>query len=210
MGYTHGKNWTETEIIDRIKEVVNMLELNRFPSNKEINNYYHNTSLTNKISKTGGFYYWANKLGLEIKESESKLGKRFELECLHYLQKMQYFVEKMPTKHPYDLLVNKNIKVDVKVSYLYKNKGNSPFYTFNLEKNCPTCDIYVCYCLNKEKSVEKVYVIPSCFLVGKTQLSVGVENSIYDEFIDKWSYFDKYNLFYKDLKTNTNIIIKRM
>lgn len=200
MGHAHGEKWTEQDIINGIKEVMEKLELDTCPTHEQIEKYYNNSALSNRITRTGGIVYWANKLGLKQRESESKSGRTWELECLLYLQELGYNVDRMATRHPYDLLVNKSIKVDVKMSYLYDNNGNSPFYTFNLEKSCPTCDIYVCYCLNKEKKVEKTYVIPSIFLTDKTQLSLGVKTSVYDRFIDKWSYFNAYDNFYKSIK----------
>ena len=63
--------------------------------------------------------------------------------------------------YPYDILVNRNVKVDVKASRLFNNYGNSKYYTFNLEKKDQTCDIFVFYCINQNDEIERTFVIPS-------------------------------------------------
>ena len=100
----------------------------------------------------------------------------------------------MPPRYPYDLLVGNNIKVDVKVSKMYNN--TIKMYTFNLEKRFPTCDIFVAYCIDDNKNIVKTYVIPSAILSGITQLSVGIDKSKYDIYLDKWDIVDKYAKFY--------------
>lgn len=202
MGYTHGVQWTEEKIENGIKEIIDKLDLQKFPSKTEIKSFYHNEALVNAISRYGGVSYWAKRMGFDEKYCESKMGKFWEMECLVHLQELGYEVDLMKLRYPYDLAVSKHIKVDVKSAYLYKSKTNSPFYTFNLEKSFPSCDIYVCYCLNEDKTVEKTYVIPSVFLCGKCQLSLGVKKSMYDEFIDRWDYFKQYDKFYKELLNN--------
>ena len=56
------------------------------------------------------------------------------------LEKLGYQVQKMTTKHPYDLLINDNVKIDVKVSRCCNNNGFK-FYSFNLERKYHNCDI---------------------------------------------------------------------
>ena len=81
----------------------------------------------------------------------------------------------------------------------HSKNGQSPYYSFNLEKSNPTCDRFVVFCLNKDKSIHKTYIIPSSVLYGKTQLSLGVNSSIYDKFLDKWQIFNDYNTFYNSI-----------
>lgn len=199
MGYTHGMQWTEEKVISDIKEMVDKLDMKHFPTKTEMKAYYHNASLVDKIAKTGGVKYWAERLNLPIKDCESKTGEFFETQCLIYLENMGYDACLMPSRHPYDLSVNQNIKVDVKSGYLFHNYGNGEYYTFNLGKSYPTCDIFVIYCLNSDKSINKTYIIPSKFLYGKTQLALGQNKSKYDKFIDRWDYFEIYDKFYNEL-----------
>lgn len=196
MGYVHGVKWDEDLIISEIEKVKNTLNLSRMPSRSEIISVVGN-GLACKISRTGGHYYWADKLNLEIKDSETKLGKKYEYYINDLLTNNDFEVEKMPQNHPYDLLINGYIKVDVKVSNLYR--GNSgEFHTFNLEKYNHNCDIFICLCITDDKIV-KTLIIPSKFLMKISQLSVGI-HSIYDEFIDRFDYIEKYNMFYQSLK----------
>ena len=198
MGYSHGQKWKDETIENAIYEVMKIAKINTFPTHSLIKRVYGNNCLTNAISKHGGTRYWANKLGLEIKSCESEFGYDYECECMNYLTlKYDYDCELTKVRYPYDILVNNNIKVDVKCSHLYKGKQGS-FYTFNLEKPKPTCDIYVCYCLNN-KEVTKIYIIPSCVLSGKTQLSIGELTSKYDKYIDNWHIFPRYNDFYNQI-----------
>ena len=166
------------------------------PSKSEIESVV-GSGLSIKISRTGGFKYWADKLNLEMKESETKLGKKYEQYVTDLLKNKDYEVERMSTQHPYDLLINRNIKVDVKISNLYR--GNSgEFHTFNLGKHNHNCDIFICICVTDNKIV-KTLIIPSKFLMKISQLSVGI-HSIYDKFIDRFNYIEKYNMFYQSLK----------
>ena len=107
--------------------------------------------------------------------------------------------KKTKPKYPYDILVNRNVKVDVKASRLFNNYGNSKYYTFNLEKKDQTCDIFVFYCINQNDEIERTFVIPSTVLSGKTQLAVG-ESSMYDKYIDQWRFISDYNKFMTELQ----------
>ncbi|WP_252233748.1 hypothetical protein [Clostridium sp. ZS1] len=98
----------------------------------------------------------------------------------------------MTTKHPYDLLVNDNVKIDVKSSNKYLSSAGWNSYSFNLEKFNPTCDIYIIYCIQDEK----LLIIPSKFL-KQTQLCITDKTSKYDIYKDRWDYIEQYNSFYK-------------
>lgn len=199
MGYTHGKQWTEENTISAIKEIMEKLDIKRFPTKSEMKEYYHNSSLQDRISRSGGVKFWAEKMNLPVKECESKTGENFETNCLMQLEELGFDVSKMQVRYAYDLAVNKHIKVDVKSGFLFHNYGNGEYYSFNLEKSYPTCDIYVIYCLNEDKSIAKTYIIPSLFLFGKTQLAIGKNKSKYDKFLDRWDYFDVFDKFYSEI-----------
>src|SRR5699024_12772503 len=68
-----------------------------------------------------------------------------------------YTVEKMTTKHPYDLLVNENVKVDIKVGRVHYHFG-SKAHTFRLAKKYSTCDIYICFALDKDSNTENIFI----------------------------------------------------
>ena len=78
-----------------------------------------------------------------------------------------------------------------------RNYKIGSFYTFNLEKKNPTCDIYICYCLNEIDEITKVYIVPSKVMYGKKQLSVGEVSSMYDIYKNNWEILKIYDDFYK-------------
>lgn len=196
MGYAHGIRWTNEKIENAIKDVMKIAKINSMPTHSQMKDITGNEALSNAVSKHGGSKYWAQRLGIEIKTCESKIGYEFECECMSNLISNGYDCELTKARYPYDLLVNRNIKIDVKCSNLFEgDKGK--FYTFNLGKSMPTCDIFVCYCMDKN-IIQKVYVIPSCVLSGKTQLSIG-QKSKYDRYIDSWNVVKIYDSFYDSM-----------
>lgn len=198
MGYVHGTQWNADLIEKGIKDVMKKAKINSFPTHSLIKDVTGSYALSNAISKHGGSQYWAEKLGLEIKPCESKFGEEYELECMKTLKHLGYRCEKTPIRYPYDLLVERNIKVEVKCGNLYHGK-HGVYYSFNLEKAKPTSDLFVCYCLENDE-IKKVYVIPASVLSGITQLSIGRHISKYDPYISKWNYFQKYADFYQSMR----------
>lgn len=179
-----------------IKNVMKALSIERMPSSVEIERVSQNNKLTNAIARHGGYNFWSEKLHLSQSKCETRLGETGEYYIKNLLESKDYKVDKMGVKHPYDLLINDNIKIDVKTSKIYspiQEKWSS--YSFNLEKSNPTCDIYVFVCLDGEKVV-KTLVIPSKFL-HQTQLCISTKKTKYDMYIDKWDYIDQYDKFYK-------------
>lgn len=185
--------WTEQKILDGIMEVVNGLGLDRAPSFKEIREYYHSSSLTCAISKRKGIYEYAKMLNLEVKRSETGLGKAAELDVVNKLIEKGHATIRMPQNFPYDILVDNAVKVDSKVSHLYHGK-NGNFYTFNLEKPFCTCDIYVLTAIG-ENGDSTYYVVPSCRVPSNTQISIGEHTSIYHQYQDRWDYIARYSDF---------------
>lgn len=183
-------------ICSRIKEVMNALNIDRMPSNSEIEIATKSTSLQNLICKNGGFYYWANMLGLKTKNSDTKKGIEYEEKCIDYLNSIDLSAESTPVRFPYDILVNGITKIDVKVSNGYScDKGY--WYSFNLESNIPKCDIFVFYCTNNGEK-EKTLIIPANILKDMRQLSIG-KTSVYDVYVDRWDYIEKHVSIMSDL-----------
>ena len=197
MGYVQGIKWNNELIKAKIYEVMGVLEIKRMPSASETELVLQNSSLSNKIAKTGGFYSWAKRLKLEIKHTETSTGKEYESKLSWYLIDKGYEVKQMSVKHPYDLLVNESIKIDVKAArrYYYNNKGY--MYSFNMEKVDASCDLYVCYCINDLDLIEKVLVIPGRD-IKSTQLSIG-KNTVYEKYVNRWDLLEQYDKFYKQL-----------
>ena len=197
MGYAFGTRWSDDLIESTLNDVVKKAKLTTFPTHAQMTEITGSTALTGAVSRYGGTHYWADRLGLEIKPCESKMGEEYELKCMAFIKSLGYGCEKTPPRYPYDLLVENNIKVDVKSGNLYKGE-QSEYYTFNLEKPMPTCDIFVCNCLEGSE-IKKTYVIPSSVLTGKTQLSIGKIKSKYDPYLTAWDVLKTYDKFYQRL-----------
>lgn len=198
MGFSHGTRWTDEAIKERIMEVVESLQLDRMPSRSECQNYYHNSSLTNAVSKRFGWYNLAQELGLEIKESETWFGKNCEIAASELLKSNGFEVRRMPQNFPYDLLVDDCIKIDVKASKLYKgNQGN--FYSFNLEKSFATCDFYLLLAVNDDGSVARRMVVPSNRVIANNQISVGEKKSKYYCYTDRFDLIEAASSFWSGI-----------
>ena len=189
--------WTKEKIKKQILEIVENTGIDHMPTGSEVNKYFGNYKLSNAISKRKMWYPLAKELGLKIKDSETTKGKTYEQITFEKLICMGYEAERMPQNFPYDILVENSLKIDVKVSCLYKGKSGN-FYTFNLEKPYSTCDIYILYCKNDFKD-DEVIILPSKYVSNNTQISIGELKSKYYEFKNKWEYIDEYVKFYKEI-----------
>lgn len=197
MGYTRGTQWTDELIKEKVLEVVSSLNLKRMPSRSECEEYYHDTSLTNAVSRRKGWYQLANELNLPLKESETLFGKTHETLAAETLMALGYEVRKMPQNFPYDLLVDDCVKVDVKASRLYHGTvGN--FYSFGLKKEYATCDIYILYII-PDNAEDRVLIIPSKDVIANKQISVGETHSKYYEYEDAWWMIDSATQFWKSI-----------
>ena len=191
MGYTTGTQWTKDKIKNEIIEVMKTLIIERIPTSVEMKKVTKDSRLINAVRRHGGYLCWATEINTTQSECTTRTGLEGEVLIKSILEDKQYQVDKMSVKHPYDLLVNGNIKIDVKVSNKYKGK----YYSFNLEKANPTCDLYVFICIHGEE--KEFLVIPSKFL-HQTQISIS-DNSKYNNYKDRWDYIDTYNSFYKSV-----------
>ena len=172
--------------------MVENLEMETMPTHSEMNNYFCSSSLSNAVSKHGGTKYFSKILNLPTKKCESKFGDKIEDYCSLQIQEiLGLSCEKTKPRYPYDILVERSVKVDVKASRLFHNYGRSKYYSFNLEKKDQTCDVFVFYCINEENKIEKTFVIPSYVLSGKCQMAIG-EKSVYDQYKGKWEYIQRY------------------
>lgn len=200
MGYTHGTAWTDEIIEEKIMECVNGLKLDHFPTHNEMVEYFGNKGLASKVGKYKGTGYWAEKLGLPLKLSETVFGNSYEEFAVSDIFENTGLTSVMTSsRHPYDIFVNNAVKIDVKASREFVTNSNSKAFTFNLEKREPTCDIYLLYCINDDKTIRKKLIIPACALLGQTQVGVG-NNSKWDFFKDRWDVITEFNTFFDQFK----------
>jgi len=187
--------WTDEKVEQGLKEVMHSLSLSRMPTADELKSVGRN-DLHSRISRFGTYRGWAGKLGVDLKESHTNDGQEAEFEVAELLRNKGYIVEHMTTRHPYDLLIDGAVKIDVKMANEYFIK-ESRVHTFNLVKNKPTCDIYIMVANGSEKSPKRTFVVPSHHVQQQT-VSVGVESS-YDVYDNDFDIIRTYSDFYKGI-----------
>ncbi|MCC0740545.1 hypothetical protein [Clostridioides sp. ZZV14-5902] len=106
-------------------------------------------------------------------------------------------MEKMASEYLYDFIANRNIKIGVKVSNLYKNE-KTEYHCFELEEEYHSCDIYILVALDGAESALKILIIPTIDLMGQRQLIIE-ERSRYDKFDSRFELIKIYDNFYNDL-----------
>lgn len=200
MGYTHGIKWTDEKVENEILSVVKQLNIDHFPTHVEMMQATGNKALACRISKTQGTLFWAEKLGIPIKFSETSFGNRFEIFAIEDIfENCMLTSVHTSSGHPFDIYTNNSVKIDVKVSKVFINNNGAESYSFNLEKKEPTCDIYLLYCVNGDESIDKTLVVPSCLLMGQSQMGVGI-TSKWDIYKEKWDYINEYSDFFSKYK----------
>lgn len=187
--------WTLEKIEEELRNYVEEKNLDRMPSKPELIKDGRN-DIGSALTRYKGMKYWSERIGLPLKQSETTKGNKYERITAMILEDMGHRVKEMTTKYPYDLLVNENVKVDVKVSSPGDIKGWR-CHTFRPSKEYPTCDLYICIALDESEKIEKVFIIPSKF-AQVTTLCIGAESK-YNGFIERWDYVDRYTEFYKAL-----------
>lgn len=70
---------------------------------------------------------------------------------------------------------------------MYKGDAGN-FYSFNLEKRFPTCDIYALLTISEDK---KVYIVPAKNAM-QTQISIGENESIYHKYLNQIDIVNDY------------------
>ena len=187
------KEWTDERIGKCIMAIASEFDPIRMPTNSEVIEMSGSYALSNAIQKNGGYEYWANKLGLEQKYSESKLGVEYEHLIAEILKARGHEAVMTPTKYPYDLLVDGCIKVDVKVANESIVKGSS-VHAYRLSKKLHTCDFYVCCENDGDKGI---YVIPAHVCSGQTQIEMGSETK-YEKYHNAFNLIDRAARFYRE------------
>lgn len=191
--------WNDESIKEGILNVIQKLNLDRMPSRMEILKIHNDMSLHNAIVRSYSYYEWAEKLNLKIKYSETSLGVSYQNICMKQLKEKGYNVEPTTMKAPYDILINDNIRIDVKSGCAYYDNSGCRLHSFGINKKDPVCDLYIIYALDEEGiNIERTFIIPAKYL-KLISMCIGI-NSKYNKFIDRWDYIDTYDNFYNLIK----------
>lgn len=184
-------SWSKEKIVNSIREVAEGLCLDRMPSKSETEAFCGDTKLSNAIQKHGGYRYWAKVVDLELKESETKFGQDTEEQVVRLMRSKGFDCEPTPTRYPYDILVEKCAKVDVKAARETLIRGY-PAYSFRLAKPQQTCDFYILAPVNHEGEIRKTYIVPAHVVSGQIQICISTTESMYDAYLDRWDLIDEY------------------
>jgi len=208
-GYTHWakklnlkrkeptSKWTDDSIKSEILSIIDILDINRMPSRSEIETVGKNKAIVSAIARSYGYYGWAERLGLDAKESDTLMGITYEKLCMESLKSKGYSVKDTAVKAPYDLIINGNVKIDVKSGTAYESRG-SRVHTFGINKPLPVCDLYIIYALDEEReNIERTFIIPSKDLKLHS-MSIGADSK-YNKYINRWDFIDQYDAFYKSV-----------
>lgn len=112
MGWSHGARWDDERIREELTEASR--RYGRMPTANELRANGQN-SLACAVARGEGYAAWAKRLDLTQKGTETHWGQRWELHEKRWLESRGATVQKMPTRHPFDLAVN-GARVDVKAS----------------------------------------------------------------------------------------------
>lgn len=143
MGWSHGTRWTEGRILDEVRTVAR--DFGRMPSANELRDIGRN-DLACAIAKRHSFREVALKLGLAQKGTETHFGQRWERVAAAFYVAQGAEVERMPTRHPFDLRVN-GYRVDVKSARR------------SLKGEC--CDFFHAVCVRNDNTALAHFVIPA-------------------------------------------------
>lgn len=195
----HSMQWDKNSILNAVLEVSKSLSpSNTMPTFKQMEAYYGNGSLTSAISsRKWSSFDIAKQLNLTMQYSETIIGQSYEIIVQNKLIESGYVVNTTPTRFPYDLFVNNCVKIEVKTSHIFTSKNGS-FFTFAINKPFITSDIYILCCVHDEDDVV-YYVVPSVVIPYNKQISIGMENSKYNTFINRFDIIDEYVQMYSNI-----------
>lgn len=194
MGYVSGIIWTDELIGSAIMELANQFDPPRMPTKSEMVDMRGDYALSCAVSKHGGFGYWANRLKLEQKHSDTKLGIEGERLVATCLKTLGFKVETTSIKYPYDLLIDGCIKIDVKTANTSYVRGY-PIHSYRLAKGQPTCDFYVFL----EADTKRIYVVPSSKLSGQVQVGMGIGSSPYAKYLGAFDLIKEASDMYRHM-----------
>lgn len=104
-------------------------------------------------------------------------------------------------QHKHDFEVN-GFKVDVKCSVkrCLSKKYQSKSWAFSFKKQTLTCDFICCFCLDDNKEVEKVLLVPSEFFKGLQTVSVAASGK--SKWLDYAVDMSELETFFSNLNRN--------
>ena len=104
------KRWSDNLVGEALLPLVE--SFGRMPSRNELAAAGHQ-ALAVQVAKRGGFRFWARRLGAEMKDSETFVGRSWEEREAEFFRGLDMTVQRMTARAPFDMLVDWR-RVDVK------------------------------------------------------------------------------------------------
>lgn len=137
------------------------------------------------ITGSGGFIFWAEKLGMSRVESDSDFGWAGEKRVMELLEGKGFTVSRsVQVKAPYDLLVGDLVKIDVKTAQ-YAAYGTSKGWFYRIGKT-PSSDII---CL-LQADTSDVYIIP-WHVCPRTNITITPTGKTYAQYLNAYDTLSK-------------------
>ena len=158
MGYAHGFRWSDELVESELRPIGR--KMGRMPSSTELRDMGRN-SLACAISRSGGYYRWSQRLGLEQKGTETHWAQKWERHEVEFFSALGFGVQRQSTKSKFDLLVQGQ-RVDVKAARWtpFRKGGKFGSFVFAGLKWGAGCDVFDLLCIEGE-AVKHRYLIPA-------------------------------------------------
>lgn len=159
MGYSHGKRWDELSIEAALRPFVQTT--GRMPSANELRAAGAN-DIACAVSRGGGYLFWAKKLSVAQKGTETHRGQSWERNEAALFRSLRWDVRPQTTKAEFDILVNGH-RVDVKMSLWHEYQTKTHVcrgFTFAGIGQCAGCDFLDLVCVNGHYVVCR-FVVPA-------------------------------------------------
>lgn len=144
--------------------IMSIAEDGAMPSSADMNRKTRSSALACVVVRTGGFVYWAMRLGLRQRRSETSIGLRAEMDSARYLNASGYDPVSQHHSAAFDLLVG-TVRIDVKSAHFtsYTNSRNgctTEGFVFILG-GVRRCDLFLLCGLNEHDETMWRYFLPS-------------------------------------------------
>lgn len=182
MALVKRTKWSESMVADAILE--SFKSTGRFPSAPYLRETGQN-GLSCAIVRTGGFVKWAKRLGIDREKSDSDVGWDGERQVQELLTGRGFVVEKQAgVTWPFDLLVNKSLRVDVK-SAKFATYGPCSGWFYRIGK-APQADLIALM----QTDAGSVYFIPWP-LVPFSNITISKSGGKWASFMNRFDIVDE-------------------
>lgn len=194
--------WNDNTIEVAIKTVIQTLNLERLPTQRELRSFYNNENLISAMTKSGGHKRWSKQLDLPICKNSYASNVEISNACIEKVIKKiknetKLIAVYMGNNSPYSLLINNSVKISVMTSKAYQDT-RKPCHVFLFTRKYQKADIYIFCLLNEFSQIEKTLIVP-CVEIRHAKLKI-TDKHMLNKYEDQYSLIQKFDTFYKGLK----------